>query len=234
MRAKVPRHRLRRRLAPGPDRVGRADREALGPHDIRSATRSARRAGRPTRHFASPTLETLVLPRVRPRRRAPRGAGPARRAGPADRLRQDDLRRDLRLAVRRGSEGGDPRDPRRRLPPGGRLRRDDADLHRAAGGRIARAALASSFLAAWGCGWRRPAGLRRRVQDRGRAGLAAAGVLQGGRGRGPRDPAAGPEGLGGPRLHGDDDALRLPGQAQSRPPALRQEHVEHRARTTAS
>ena len=70
-------------------------------------------------------------------------------------------------------------------------------------------------------------GLGRGVPDRGGAGLDAAGVLPGGRGHRAGDPAAGPARLGGTRLHGGDDALRLPRQAQPRPPALQQEHVEH-------
>ena len=49
-------------------------------------------------------------------------------------LRQDDVRqRALRLALRRGAEGGHPGDAGRRLRRRGRVPRDDDDLHRAAG-----------------------------------------------------------------------------------------------------
>ena len=68
----------------------------------------ARRAPAAEHHFAPPTLETVVVP-ARPARpgRAARRAHPARRAGPAD--RPAPRRRapgDLRVALRRGAEGG--------------------------------------------------------------------------------------------------------------------------------
>ena len=70
-----------------------------------------------------------------PRRqgRAARRARPARRAGPADQPAPG--RRPpgaLRLALRRGAEGGHRGDARERLRPRRRVPRDDDDLHRAA------------------------------------------------------------------------------------------------------
>ena len=85
-------------------------------------------------HFPPPTLESVVSP-AQPDdgARAPRRARAARRTGSADRRppgRQPG--RALRLAVRRGAEGGDPGDAGRRVRPRRHLPRDDADLHRTA------------------------------------------------------------------------------------------------------
>ena len=119
-----------------PSVSGRRDRKALGSR--RDPDRRPDRRGRqPTasaRSFAPPTLESVVVA-ARPgrTRAAPRRARAARRAGPAD---QRPAGRhppgDLRLALRRGPEGGDPGDAGKRVRPRGHLPRDDADLHRAA------------------------------------------------------------------------------------------------------
>ena len=100
----------------------------------RSATRSASRA---------PGIERDPSPRRRSSRsssrarrgqgRAPPRAAAARRAGSADRRpARRRPARDLRLAVRRGAEGGHPGNTRKRLRPRCRVPGDDADLHRAA------------------------------------------------------------------------------------------------------
>ena len=129
--------RVRRRRG-RPARVGRgrADRQALG-----SRRRPDRRRDRRRRHddaephhFAPPTLETVVVPRRRRRQaRAARRARPARRAGSADRPAPGRRRRALRLALRRGAEGGHPGDAGRRLRRRCHVPRDHDDLHRAAG-----------------------------------------------------------------------------------------------------
>ena len=81
------------------------------------------RDGGAAHHFAPPTLETVVVPRARrDRGRAARRADPARRAGPADRLAPaTSAQRALRVALRRGAEGGHPGDARRRLRRRGRV-----------------------------------------------------------------------------------------------------------------
>ena len=73
-------------------------------------------------YFAPPTLETVVVPDGAARHRATaRRADPARRAGPADQPAAG--RRppgDLRVALRRGAEGGHPGDAGRRVRHRGR------------------------------------------------------------------------------------------------------------------
>ncbi len=88
-------------------------------------------------HFAPPTLETVVVPR----RRADKGAlhvalGQLAEQDPLINLRQ--RRRppgDLRLALRRGAEGGHLGHAGRRLRHRCQLPREHDDLHRAAGRR---------------------------------------------------------------------------------------------------
>ena len=85
-------------------------------------------------HFAPPTLETVVVPRNPDDKGALRDRSrPARRAGPADRRTAG--RRPpgaVRLALRRGPEGGHPGDAGERLRPRRHVPRNDDDLHRAA------------------------------------------------------------------------------------------------------
>ena len=87
------------------------------------------------RQFAPPTLESVVVaaspdePGTAPRR--PR---PARRAGPADqRPTGRHPQRDVRVALRRGAEGGHPGDVGKRLRHRRHLPGDHDDLHRAPG-----------------------------------------------------------------------------------------------------
>ena len=88
--------------------------EALGPRrrPDRRRDRRHRATASGRHHFAPPTLETVVVPAPRRRQgRAARRARPARRAGPADQPAPG--RRPagaLRLALRRGAEGGHPGD----------------------------------------------------------------------------------------------------------------------------
>ncbi len=154
----------------------------------------------------------------RPRRqgRASHRARPARRAGPADR-RAPGRRAagDLRLALRRGAEGGHPGDARERLRPRRRLPRDDDDLRRAADRDRRR-------VRAGGRRWqpvRRDGGpahragrgrYRARVPDRGRARVDAGGIPHGRRGHRARDAASGAVRLAGDGLRGHAHALRLP------------------------
>ena len=184
-----------------------------------SATRSASRASRRRRATTSPRRRSrrsscLVSP-------ADKGAlhvalAQLAEQDPLINLRQDDAAAgDLRLALRRGAEGGHPGNAGGRLRHRGRLPRDDDDLHRAAGRHR--------------CG-RRDHAARRRIRSSPRSGCASsrppidAGVefrLEVELGSMPlaffkavedtvrRDAAAGPLRLAGHRLHGDDDALRL-------------------------
>ena len=104
-----------------------------------SATRRRRRgrAAAPGRHFAPPSLETVVVP-ARP---ADRGAlqaalGQLAEQDPLINVRQDDARQEiLRLPVRRGAEGSHPGHAGRGLRHRRRVPRDDDDLHRAPGRR---------------------------------------------------------------------------------------------------
>ena len=113
-----------------------ADRQALGARATsRSATRSASRA--------TPSAAALLRPADagnggRPRRPGDKGAlhvalAQLAEQDPLINLRQDDVRAGaVRLAVRRGAEGGDPGDAGERVQHRGRVPRDDDDLHRAA------------------------------------------------------------------------------------------------------
>ena len=83
--------------------------------------------------FPPPTLESVRRSDAAGRRRTTsHRARSARRAGSVDRRAAGRRPRgDLRLALRRGAEGGDPGDARRRLRHRSRVPRDDADLRRA-------------------------------------------------------------------------------------------------------
>ena len=209
----------------GPRRTSASATRSACPDRRRPATSSPRRRWRPS---------SCPRPGRRPGRAA-RRAHPARRAGPADQPAAG--RRpagDLGVALRRGAEGGHPGDAGRRVRRRGRLPGDDHDLRRAGRRRRRgrRAASARSRTRSWprsGCGSsRRRAGSGVRFRLGGRAGVDAAGVLQGGRGDGARDAAAGTARLAGHRLRGDHDPLRLLGPAEPRPRHVRQEHVQHR------
>ena len=81
-------------------RGGRADRAALGLADVRIGdTLGTPRAPTNGHYFAPPTLESVVVPHRPADRGAPRGAGAARRAGPADRPPQDDLRHEIAVSL---------------------------------------------------------------------------------------------------------------------------------------
>ncbi len=184
--------------------------------------------------FAPPTLETVVVPRDPHDRGALRAAlAQLAEQDPLINVRQDDVRQEISVSLY-GEVQKEVIGATLAADFGlrGQLPRDDHDLHRAAG-RHRRGGRAAAPGAQSVPGHDRAprragrGGLGRGVPDRGGAGLHAAGVLPGGRGHRAGDAAAGPARLGGNRLHGRDDALRLPGQAQPRPPALQQEHVEH-------
>ena len=217
--------------------VRRADRQAVGPaaasgSATRSATAPERRRGRPLR--AADAGDRRRPGRAGRHGRAARRAHPARRAGPADQPAPG--RRppgDLRLALRRGAEGGHPGDAGRRL----RHRRSTSARPPRSASSGSTGTGAAVEIDEQGAqpvpGHRRAAGRagpgrhRRRVPAGGRARLDAVRVLQGGRGDRPRDAAPGPARLAGPRLRGHDDALRLLAAAEPRARRLRQEHVEH-------
>ncbi len=89
-----------------------------------------------TARFPRPALEAVVFP-VKPDEagQPPRGARPARRAGPAHRRPPGRApARDRGLALRRGPEGGHRGDARARLRHRRGLPRDDRRVHRAPGG----------------------------------------------------------------------------------------------------
>ena len=118
----------------GPGRDGGADRAALGPR--RRPDRRRDRRARRRRSAQLRPADARVGRRPGPPRgegRARRRARPARGAGPADQPAPG--RRPpgaLRLALRRGAEGGDPGDARARLRRRGGVPRDDDHLCRAA------------------------------------------------------------------------------------------------------
>ena len=175
-------------------------------------------------------------PRSRRRpRRAARGAHPARRAGPADRPPPGRLRGAVRLALRRGAEGGHPGDAGRRVRDRGRA---SARRRRSASSAPIGAAAAVEIIgtadepvpghgrAAGRAGPRSgitfrlevelgsmPPAFFTAVEETVRATLSE-GLLR----------------LGGARLRGDDDARGLLGAAEPRARQVRQEHVEHRRR----
>ncbi|MFL6226349.1 MAG: GTP-binding protein [Actinomycetes bacterium] len=230
-----------RRLRP---RHGRA-----APLDRRRPDRQALGAGRdpgrrPARRPADDRPRAPLRPadpgdggRPRPAGRQGRpahGPHPAGRAGPAHRPAPGrPAPGALGVALRGGPEGGHRGHAGQRLRPGGRLPRDHHHLHRTGHrhrrGRRA-AAQATQPVPGHGRAPHRtgPCRLGRDVPDRGRAGLDAPGLLRRRRGHRAADPAPGPLWLGGDRLHRGHDPLRLPGQAQPRPPAVQQEHVQHR------
>ena len=113
----------------------RTDREALGSRRCPDRRRDRHIATAPGRPLLRPADAGNGHRSAPPRRqgRAARRARSARRAGPAD---QPPAGRqsagDVRLALRRGAEGGHPGDARERVRPRRRLPRDDDDLHRAA------------------------------------------------------------------------------------------------------
>ena len=127
--------RLRPRLG-RPASVGRrgADRQAPGPRRRPDRRRDRRVASGPRAPPLRPADagDGRRSPRLRRQGRAARRACPARRAGPADQ-RAPGRRPSgaLRLALRRGAEGGHRGDAGERLRPRGRLPRDDDDLRRA-------------------------------------------------------------------------------------------------------
>src|SRR5215216_1492371 len=185
-------------------------------------------------YFAPPTLETVVVPSRPADKGAARRAHPACRAGPADRRAPGRPPPGaLRLALWRGAEGGHLGDASRRLRTRRYVPRDD-DLHRTThrhrGGvrdherevqpvprdrRVARRA---------GLGR-----LRRGVPARQRGAWDDAGrVLRGGRRDREGDVAPGAPRVEGHRLYGHLDPHRLRAAAEPLPPALQQEHVEHR------
>ena len=189
----------------------------LGDVRIGDAIGEPRARPRAEHQFAPPTLETVVVP-APPRRqgRAARRARPARRAGSADQPAAG--RRPagaLRVALRRGAEGGHPGDAGRRLRHRGRVPRDDDDLHRAAGrhrrGRRAHRHDAQPVPRDRRAARRAGAGRLRRASSGSRSSsgsmpLAFFNAVEDDRAR---DAAAGPPRLAGPRLHGHDDPFGL-------------------------
>ena len=162
--------------------------KALGPRrDPDRRPRSASRGAERCRH-AVPAADAGVGRRPARSRRpgaAPRRARPARRAGPAD--QRPAGRRapgDLRLALRRGPEGGHPGDAGERLRPRRHVPRDDDDLHRAADRHAARPSRSSTptsnpFLATIGLRIEpAPSRLRHRVPARRRPAHGPAVHLQ--------------------------------------------------------
>ena len=127
-------------------RVGRrrADREALGSRRRPDRRHDRRIADDPREPLlrAADAGDGRRSPPTRRQGRAARRAGPTRRAGPADQPAPGRCPAgDIRLALRRGAEGGHPGDAGERLRHRRRVPRDDDDLRRAArrhrrGGRV--------------------------------------------------------------------------------------------------
>ena len=225
--------RVRPRLG-RPARLGRP-RARSGSSGVSARSRSATRSAAPRtaaehHHFAPPTLETVVVPE----RPADRGAlhvalAQLAEQDPLINLRQDDIAPGaLRLALRRGAEGGHPGDAGDRLRHRRRFPRDDDDLHRTAGRHRARPSRCSAtrpIRSSPTVGLRiEPAAVGTGVEFRLEVELGAMPrvVPHGSRGHRARDAAAGDLRVGGDRLHGHDDALRLRAAAEPRPPGFRQ------------
>jgi ribosomal protection tetracycline resistance protein len=153
------------------------------------------------RQFASPTLETAVVPATREDRGALHLAlTQLAEQDPLINLRRDDLRQEVYVSLY------------------GEVQKE-----------VIQATLAEPFPRRCRAASRpRTARRRRGVPLGGRTGLDALRLLR--RDRGDREGNSGPgtQRLADRRLHGHADALRLLRAAEPRPRGLRQEHVEHR------